>query len=290
MYTVYQNAKDFSQINLNYSNYWGEQHGRIKTVRHYQSSCDRWQILYSESLSVKPSDITKAVATVGKSFTPKAFLFLMEKFEYKIGLLQDESVALKVSDADSEAKSVELAITVKSLNSVIDKARMSAKRPYLDFGKELDGYVRPSQKSLDIIEKAERRKCMDYRNRLLDAKNAADALAAKKLREEEAAAAKAKKSAAPKANEVTETEHALSRLNAPTGVGTPAPAKTVESYAGGSGSYDIVKVPYLKDITKVPAQYLLVDWKKVKADIRDGVFIIPGIDIKEENKLTLRRS
>jgi hypothetical protein len=239
---------------------------------------------------IKPSDITKAVTAVGKSFTPKAFLFLMEKFEYKIGLLQDESAALKVNDADSEAKSVELAITVKSLNAVIDKARMSAKRPYLDFGKELDGYVRPSQKSLELIEKGERRKCMDYRNRLLDAKNAAEALAAKKLKEEEALAAKAKKSAAPKANEVTETEHALSRLKAPTGYGVPAPAKTVESYAGGSGSYDIVKVPYLADISKVPAKYLLVDWKKVKADVKDGIMNIPGIDIREENKLTLRRS
>jgi hypothetical protein len=239
---------------------------------------------------LKPSDITKAIATVGKTFTPKAFLNLMEKFEQKIFSLQAEANAIKVSDSDTEAQSVELAITVKSLNSVIDKARMSAKRPYLDFGKELDSYVRPSQKSLTIIETGERKKCMEYRNRLLDAKNAADELAAKKLRDEEAAAAKAKKSAAPKANEITETEHALSRLKAPTGVGAPAPMKTVESYAGGSGSYDIVKVPYLKDITKVPAQYLLVDWKKVKADIRDGVFIIPGIDIKEENKLTLRRS
>jgi len=239
---------------------------------------------------LKPSEITNAIATVGKSFTPKAFLFLMEKFESKINLLQQESTGIKVSDADSEAKSVELAITVASLNKVIDKARMAAKRPYLDFGKELDSYVRPSQKSLDIIEKAERKKCMDYRNRLLDQKNTADALAAKKLREEEAAAAKAKNAATPKAKEVTETEHALNRLKAPTGYGVPAPAKTVESFAGGSGSYDIVKVPYLADITKVPAKYLLVDWKKVKADVKDGIMNIPGIDIKEENKLTLRRS
>jgi hypothetical protein len=239
---------------------------------------------------LKPSEITNAIATVGKSFSPKAFLFLMEKFEQKVNALQAEANAIKVDDADTEAQSVELAITVVSLNKVIDKARMSAKRPYLDFGKELDGYVRPTQKSLELIEAGERKKCMAYRNRLLDAKNAADALAAKKLREEEAAAAKAKKSATPKAKEVTETEHALSRLNAPTGVGVPAPAKTVESYAGGSGSYDIVKVPYLADIRKVPIKYLTVDWKKVKADVRDGIMNIPGIDIKEENKLTLRRS
>ena len=241
---------------------------------------------------LKPSEITKAIATVGKSFTPKAFLALMEKFEQKVSILQAEACAIKVNDVDTEAQSVELAITVKSLNAVIDKARMSAKRPYLDFGKELDGYVRPTQKSLEIIEKGERRKCMDYRNRLHDAKVVADALAAKKLRDEEAVAEKAKKSAAPKAKEVTETEHALNRLNAPTGIAPErvAPQKTVESYAGGSGSYDIVKVPYLADISKVPAKYLLVDWKKVKADVKDGIMNIPGIDIKEENKLTLRRS
>jgi hypothetical protein len=239
---------------------------------------------------LKPSDITKAITNVGKSFAPKAFLFLMEKFEKKINLLQQESTGIKVNDVDSEAKSVELAITVVSLNKVIDKARMSAKRPYLDFGKELDSYVRPSQKSLDIIERAERRKCMDYRNRLHDARVVADELAAKKIRDEHDAALKAKKSVAPKTEEVTETEHALSRLNAPTGISTPAPAKTVESYAGGSGSYEIVKVPYLKDIKIVPSKYLLVDWKKVKADVKDGIMNIPGIDIKEENKLTLRRS
>jgi hypothetical protein len=239
---------------------------------------------------LKPSEITNAIATVGKSFSPKAFLFLMEKFEKKVNELKIEANAIKVNDADTEAQSVELAITVVSLNKVIDKARMSAKRPYLDFGKELDGYVRPTQKSLELIETGERKKCMAYRNRLLDAKNAADALAAKKLREEEAAAAKAKKATTPKAKEVTETEHALSRLKAPTGMGVPAPAKTVESYAGGSGSYDIVKVPYLADIKIVPAKYLLVDWKKVKADVKDGIMNIPGIDIREENKLTLRRS
>jgi len=225
---------------------------------------------------LKPSEITKAIEVVGKTFSPKAFLFLMEKFELKIAELQAE--AKPVTDSDSEAASIELAITSKSINKVIDKARMSAKRPYLDFGKELDSYVRPSQKSLTVIEDGERKKCMEYRDRLLRAKEAADALAAKKAEE----AAK---------EEVTETEHALNRLKAPTGMAPErvAPKKMVESYAGGSGSYRTVKVPKLVDITKVPAQYLLVDWKKVNADIKDGILTIPGIEIKDQNKLTLTK-
>ena len=238
---------------------------------------------------LKPSEIANAITKVGKTFNPKVFLQLMEKFEKKINMLQSESFAIKVKDSDSEAMSVELAITVKSLNGVIDKARLSAKRPYLDFGKELDSYVRPAQKSLTVIEGAERLKCIQYRNRLLDAKNAADALAAKKLRAAEKKDRDAKMENAKK--EVTEDEHVFSRLNAPTGIAPErvAPQKTVESYAGGSGSYDIVSVPYLADIEKVPGKYLLVDWKKVNADIKDGIANIPGIDIKKENKLTLRR-
>lgn len=226
---------------------------------------------------IRPSDITSAVTKVGTSFNPKVFLELMEKFESKISLLTAESKRINVENAATEAESLELAVTAKTLNGVIDKARLGAKRPYLDFGKELDSYVRPSQKSLTNIENAERKKMTEYRNRLLEVKRAAEAREAQKAAE----AAKA---------EVSEEEHALSRLKAPTGQPAMAtPAKTVESFAGGSGSYDIEHVPYLDDISKVPAEYLLVDWKKVKAAIKGGIRAIPGIDIKEENKITLRR-
>jgi hypothetical protein len=56
----------------------------------------------------------------------------------------------------------------------------------------------------------------------------------------------------------------------------------------GSGSYHKVMVPKLTDITKVPAKYLLVDWKAVKAAQKNGVTKIDGIEFVEEMEMTLR--
>jgi hypothetical protein len=227
-----------------------------------------------QTLEVSQEDVDKSVALAHKGYNAMAFKNLMEKFEAHVDEMVIYSKGIKVGGIETERKSIDLSTSAKRVNKEIDKARMAAKRPYLDFTQQLDGMVRPIQKLLTMIETMEKGKCIAYRNEL--------------LRKENEAAAKAAKEAA-------EIEAMKKKINSPLAglsVGTPKPvipaAAKVESMHAGSGSYKKVIVPKLVDITKVPAKYLLVDWKAVKAAQKNGVTKIDGIKFVEEMDMTLR--
>lgn len=218
------------------------------------------------AISVVSSDeINQSLKVIGKTFNHMAFKSLMEKFEVQVEGMKEVAKSIRVRGAESERKSIEMATTAKKLDKVIDKARMSAKRPYLDFNQMLDGMVRPIQKELKAIETGERKKCVSYRNDLL-----------KKQREEEA-----KQAAAP-------APKSFGGLK----VGGPKPIKQaaakVDSITAGSAGYKPIMVPHLVDISKVPAKYLEVNWKAVNAAVKDGVTAIEGFEFKEEMKMTAR--
>jgi hypothetical protein len=227
-----------------------------------------------QTLEVSQEDVDKSVALAHKGYNAMAFKSLMEKFEIHVDEMTEYGKKIKVGGIETERKSIDLSTSAKRVNSEIDKARMAAKRPYLDFTQQLDGMVRPIQKRLTTIEKSEKVKCISYRNEL--------------LRKENEAAAKAAKEAA----EVEAMREKISSPLAGLSVGTPKPvipaAAKVESMHAGSGSYKKVIVPKLVDITKVPAKYLLVDWKAVKAAQKQGVTKIDGIKFVEEMDMTLR--
>jgi hypothetical protein len=227
----------------------------------------------NETLEVTQKEIDKSVALSHKGFNAIAFKALMEKFEPFVDHMVAYGKKIKVGGIETERKSIDLSTSAKWVNKEIDKARMAAKRPYLDFTQQLDGMVRPIQKLLTTIETTEKGKCIAYRNELLRKENEAAAKAAK-----EAAAVEAMK----------EKIHSpLAGLS----VGTPKPiipaAAKVSSMRAGSGSYKKVMVPKLVDITKVPAKYLLVDWKAIKAAQIQGVTQIDGIDFVEEMDMRL---
>jgi len=217
-----------------------------------------------KQIVIKPEEIEKSIKTVGKTFNHMAFKVLMEKFEVKIDEMMEVSKAHRVAGKDSEVRSIEIATAAKALDKVIDKARMTAKRPYLDFNQALDGMVRPLQKSLKSIEKDERSKCVKYRNKVLAQERAAEADKPKKVE--------------------------LGGVSLNIGGSKPVPKAEgkVETHTAGSGSYDKVLVHELVDITKVPAKYLLLNDKAIKAAIKAGITQIPGLNIKEEMKMTLR--
>jgi hypothetical protein len=218
--------------------------------------------------------LSKSVKVVGKSFNASVFKDLMESFEDKVIEFEEASKALKVQGAPSEQKSIELGGLVKKLDKALNKARLDAKRPYLDFGNELDGYVRPVQLRLQAIEKSEKSKCKKYRNKLLQEQREAEAL--KREQEEKARLAAAKK------------KGALAALKTEKEVVVKEAAKRVDTYTSSSAGYKTVHVPYLVDITKVDKKYLQVDWKLVKADVKAGILKIDGFEIKEEIDMTLR--
>ena len=222
-----------------------------------------------KTLEVTEDEIDYSVQQT-KGFNVVAFKGLMEKFEEHVDFLVDAGKKIKVGGPETERKSIELGTTAKRINKNIDEARMAAKRPYLDFNQQLDGMVRPIQKLLTTLESSEKRKCVGYRNEVLRKENQA------RIDAEAAEAAKAKQNTP------------LSSLS----VGAPKPALAavakVDSMRAGSGSYKKIMVPKLIDIELVPAKYLLVDWKAVKAAQKDGIIKIGGIEFVEEMDMTLR--
>jgi hypothetical protein len=226
------------------------------------------------TLEVTQKDVDVAVARANKHFNAMAFKALMEKFETHVDDMVEYGKKIKVGGIETERKSIDLSTSAKRVNKEIDTARMAAKRPYLDFTQQLDGMVRPIQKRLNTIEKTEKGKCISYRNEILRKENEANAKAAK---------------------EAAEVEAMKSKIDSPLAglsVGKPKPVMAavakIDSFSAGSGSYKKIMVPKLADITKVPAKYLLVDWKAVKAAQKQGVTQIDGIDFVEEMDMTLR--
>jgi hypothetical protein len=218
-------------------------------------------------IEIASKEIEASIKSVGKTFSEKAFQALIDKFSDKIDIAESQSKKIQVRGLESEKTSIELAASAKKLDKVIDGARMSAKRPYLDFNSALDKIVRPLQKRLKAIESGERKKCTKFRNDLLQ-------------KEQEAAAAEAARASKPKIS--------LGGLNLPSPKPAPVAEAKVDSRTAGSGSYKKVPVAELFDLSKVPVKYLTVDWKIVKEDLDAGIMNIPGFNIKTEMKMTLR--
>ncbi|NNL41005.1 MAG: hypothetical protein HKO79_00775 [Desulfobacterales bacterium] len=216
---------------------------------------------------MQEQEITSAIKSVGKSFSATGFIGLMTNFEVLVDDMKEKASKHRVGGDESEAKSVAMATEAKKLNKLIDGARMKAKRPYLDFCNQLDSLVRPVQKVLTEIEKGEKKKCVAYRNEVLRKQRA---------RELELRAI------ADKAAEKEKKQLGNLNIGAPIVKPVKQAAGKVETFAGSSASYRTVMAPKLVDISKVPAEYLLVDWQKVKAAVKGGITQIPGFDIVEE--------
>jgi len=225
------------------------------------------------SLEVTQDEVDYSVQQT-KGFNVMAFKGLMEKFEAHVDNMVEAGKQIKVGGPETERKSIELGTVAKRVNKEIDHARMSAKRPYLDFNQQLDGMVRPIQLLLTKLEASEKKKCIGYRNEILRKENEAAAKAAKEAAEAEAMKEKIKSP--------------LAGLSVGTAKPVMAAVAKVDSMRAGSGSYKKIMVPKLVDIEKVPAKYLLVDWKAVKAAQKDGVTQIDGIDFVEEMDMTMR--
>lgn len=225
----------------------------------------------TDSIQIESQEIERSIKSVGKTFSIKAFQDLIDKFSVKIDVAEAQAKKIQVRGVESEKTSIELAASAKGLDKVIDGARMSAKRPYLNFNSALDKIVRPLQKRLKAIETGERKKCVKFRNDLLAKEQAAEAAVA----------------AAELANKPKETL-SLGGLNIPAPKAPIAAEAKVDSRTAGSGSYKKVPVAELIDLSKVPVRYLTVDWKIVNEDLKNGIKQIPGFNVKDEMRMTLR--
>jgi hypothetical protein len=217
-----------------------------------------------EQVKIEQSEIDKSISKVGKSFNAIHFKSLMEKFEAKIDIAKKLSDDLRVRSESTELRSIEIASTAKKLDSVMQSAKLTAKRPYLDFIQSLDGMVGPLQKILKAIQANEKKKCITYRQAILARQKAAEA-----------------KRPMP--------EIKLGDLRTSIQKPIKSAVGSVSTVTAGSADYRSDFEAVLVDITKVPTKYLLVDWKAVKADVKAGVRAIPGFDVKETVSMTLKK-
>ena len=231
-----------------------------------------------KEVTIADSEIESSIKKVGKSFSAIEFKALAEKFEQKVDAMKEFAAGHRVRSAATETRSIEIGTLAKTLDKVIDAARMSAKRPYLDFCTSLDGMVRPIQKSLVAVQAGEKAKCIAYRKELLKKQRAAEAVQAKA----DAAAALAASAIADSAAIEEEAKPLiLSALNAPEQKPIKQATGTVMTVAAGSGSYRPVFKANLVDISMVPREYMMIDEKKVNKAVKDGIRNIPGFNIEE---------
>lgn len=73
----------------------------------------------------------------------------------------------------------------------------------------------------------------------------------------------------------------------------PAPvkdvARVVSAVTGNKASVSTRWKPYVVDIEKVPRHYLIVNEKMLQAAVDGGIREIPGVDIREEARTSIRR-
>jgi hypothetical protein len=225
-------------------------------------------------MTVKNFDITfdtevadTAVKEVAKTKTGLPLVKLMGMFERKVKAMKEISARHQVKGSESEANAVAMGTQAKQLNASIDKIRMKGKRPFLDICNEIDEYVRPVQRELEDIEGDLKEMVVAYRRRV-------------KIKQDEAAR---------KARE-TEEKNKKSELKMPVPATPVADLETpVRTITGGSAHFQEKKKFVLKDITKVPADYLLVDWKKVRKAEKSGIVSIPGFDLVDDFDVQFHR-
>ena len=172
---------------------------------------------------------------------------------------------LKVTGSESRDIAIEMGTQSKTMMRILDEKRKEIKQPYLKFGQELDGLMRPIKKMLDDIQNGllKKIKCQ------LDAENKRKADQEKNRLEVEAALNPAFEK--PDLEIVTQNSKPV-----------------IESkHVTESGSASLKKVWKFKvnNIDEIPSGYLMVNESAIELAIERGIREIPGIEIYEDSNI-----
>lgn len=192
---------------------------------------------------------------------------LFSKAANSIKGLVDKAEEFNITSVDTRSTAIEMGTQAKQLENLIEKKRKEMKSPALEFGQTLDGMVRPLKVSLSQIQTGLKRKIKVH----IDAENKRKALAEQERLKVEAALNP----------EIVPPE-------APSGTSLSRPVIQSKQKTG-SGSMSVKKVWKYKvvDLSKVPANFMTLDEKAVKAAMDLGTREIPGLEIYEDSDINL---
>lgn len=177
---------------------------------------------------------------------------------------------IRAIETDDEAGAyTDTAADIKALLKQADAAFTVEKAPWLTGGRVVDDFFADVRKPLQAAAQRVVAALNTRANAILAAKRKLDAEAAEKARKEAVA------------------------FDEPLPVVAPAPlkdvARVVSIATGNKASVSTKWKPYVVDFDKVPRHYLMVNERALQAAVDGGMRSIPGVDIREEARTSIRR-
>lgn len=198
----------------------------------------------------------------------------LSEWDTPIAEMAKQAEALVVDSEATNLKAVEMAGQVKRLDKKLELARKDYTGPANEYVKAINGTVKPRQALLREIENGLKGKISTHQAAVLLEHRKAEEAARKAQKKLQAKLDADAKKAGVEAVKVDEVVVAAADPVTRTESGTATQRKTWE--------FEV------EDPGKVPPEYLMVDEKKVRAAVRNGVRNIPGVKIYQETKTQIR--
>lgn len=190
-----------------------------------------------------------------------------------------------IDSLEAYSKGVTLCKLIRDTEKAADTERLAITKPFRD---GIDGINNRFKNMIDPISKA--KKTID--KKMVDWKVAEDERLRKEaiaLRQKEVEEAKAKAEALAVEGDLDGADSVMA--TAEKTEKAPVVAETISSVtgaAGGSASTRDVWKFRIVDQSKIPAEYFILDEKKISGVVRAGVREIPGLEIYAEQTLVVR--
>lgn len=195
---------------------------------------------------------------------------------YRATALDMERMAgnVVIKDSDSNALAVTIAGQIKKTSKKIEDARKAYVGPFNAHVKDVNALAAEIRSPLERAEKDLKRKLNAFAAQQELERRKAEEAARKRAQEEQERLNREAEAAgveAPVVPEVVEPEETTS-------------VRTAEGTAYMQSRWTFE----LEELAKVPAEYLMLDEKKVRAAIKAGVREIPGLKIFEQKSMAIR--
>jgi len=196
--------------------------------------------------------------------------------EYLVGIqsMKTEAESLIITDDKSNVLAVEMASQAKKLINSIETVRLSIVEAPKKFTSAVDKFAKGFKDQILSIETELKKKTLDF----LRKKEAEHREAERKLQEERAKLqAKLDKDAKKAGVESVRVPDVIIPE-----VQTKTKTEDGTAFIKKEWTYRII------DISQVPREYMILDEKKVKGAVKAGMRSIPGLEIFEDDKLSIR--
>lgn len=200
----------------------------------------------------------------GNPFDIEAVKRGLAVYEHAIVQMQGFLNNLEVTDAKSAELAVELGTTAKKAINSLEKVRKGVIESPYSFVRTVNNLAKYYKEQLQPIEKEAKRKYSAYQAELERQRLEVERLEAKKAQAKQATT-----------DEVVTT------------VATPEAPKATHAKTGTASTRNKWQFE-ITDPTQIPVEYLMVDEKKIRQAVKDGVREIAGVRIFEEKTAVFR--